>query len=310
MRGLIPALILGGLIVMGSALLAYRGGSAQTTPASAGPPAGHAMVLSFAEEFDRPSLDTTTWRTVYAPRSHKSAGIEKRSLYGNAERQLYFDRDYLGLGIDPFRVADGVLTITAAPLDARARAAVMGDLARVSPQLRQTALARVAYSSGLISTRDGFSQRYGYFEIRARWSAGKGIWPAFWLLPADGSWPPEIDVVEAHGDKPETAFQTVHSTLTKPQWTARTATVPGSTQQFHRYGALWLPDRVDYYVDGRKTASIPAPADLTKPMHLLANLAIGGHWPGDPDARTRFPATMEIDYVRVWRFRDPPGTAR
>ncbi|MFD2502206.1 hypothetical protein ACFSTI_29720 [Rhizorhabdus histidinilytica] len=72
---------------------------------------------------------------------------------------------------------------------------------------------------------------------------------------------------------------------------------------------LWTPETLDYYIDGVRTASIPTTADANQPMYLIANLAIGGSWPGDPDARTMMPARMEIDHIRVWRFADRPGGA-
>lgn len=276
----------------------------QTLP---GPPAGYDLVPAFADEFNGTKLDTRTWINVYAPRDLRDPPIVKRSLWGNGELQVYFDKEYLGLGIDPFRVADGLLTITAQPLSPSSHAAVMNDLSHQRADFQRSALNKVAYSSGLISTRDGFKQKYGYFEIRARWTGGRGLWPCFWLLPEDGGWPPEIDVMEAHGDKPDTAFQSIHSNL-DPKATTRTVDVDGSTAEFHSYGALWLPDRVDYYIDGEKTASIPTPADMNQKMYILANLGVGGYWPGYPGADVKFPATMDIDYIRVWRFRNaPPG---
>lgn len=307
-RNVTAMLMVVAFAILGSALLAF--GADPAPPAAKGPPSGYDLVPAFADEFDATALDTRIWGRTFAPRSLRDVPLERRSLYGNGERQVYFDRDYLRLGIEPLRIADGVLTITAAPLDARAKAAVAAALGRSPAEFHASALGRVAYSSGLVTTRDRFAQKFGYFEIRARWSGGKGIWPAFWLLPQDGSWPPEIDVLEAHGDKPGKAFHSIHSTL-PPKARTRITDLAQPGQQFHRYGMLWLPDRVDYYVDGRKTATLPAPADLARqPMYLIANLAIGGHWPGDPDASTRFPATMAIDYIRVWRFRTPPDAER
>ncbi len=88
----------------------------------------------------------------------------------------------------------------------------------------------------------------------------------------------------------------------------RKVTYPGSPQDLHRYGALWLPDRVDWYIDGIKTATMPMPADMTQPMYVLVNLAVGGSWPGNPPPDMQFPKTMDVDYVRAWRFtKDPPA---
>lgn len=260
------------------------------------------LVPSFDEEFDGERLDRARWRTSFGAQGDARATVAQRSLWNNAERQVYVDPDYLGLGIDPFSVDDGALTIAARPLAPPERAAILAELAREPARIRDSRLADVAYASGLLNTRDRFAQQYGYFEIRAKWSAGKGIWPAFWLLPLDGAWPPELDVMEGHGDKPGVVFQTTHSKL-RPSDPKR-AGVGGSTAEYHRYGMLWTPGEIRYFVDGRETRRVTPPADATKPMYLLANLAIGGHWPGYPDAQTRFPATMAIDWIRVWRLPD------
>ncbi|MDB5717162.1 MAG: glycoside hydrolase, partial [Sphingomonas bacterium] len=161
------------------------------------------LVPSFNEDFSGTSLDPRHWRTSYGAKPDAKSTIADRSLPGNNERQIYVEPGYLGLGLNPFRLRDGVLTISAEPLSVTARSRVMSELASLPPQKNTAALARVAFSSGLISTRSRFAQRYGYFEMRAKWSGGKGLWPAFWLLPDDGTWPPELDVLEAHGDKPK-----------------------------------------------------------------------------------------------------------
>lgn len=294
---------LGGLAALvGVAELAGSAPSpAQVTPPPETPP-GYDLVPSFAEEFDGRQLDRRIWLNTYAQQDNADPEIGKRALPDNGERQIYFDKDYLDLGIDPFVMAGGTLTILARPLDDRAKARLAIDLATRPPPKGVETLRKAAYSSGLISTRGRFAQKGGYFEIRARWSSGKGIWPAFWLVPADGSWPPEIDVMEAHGDKLSRVFHSVHKRGIPKSVTLEGA-VPGTTRDYHRYGVLWLPDRLDYFIDGVKTASIPAPPDMTKDMYLIANLAIGGYWSGYPDKDVNFPVKMEIDYIRSWRFR-------
>lgn len=260
------------------------------------------MVQSFAEEFDGTALDETRWIFgFYDPRNDEPT-IAKRNLWNNRELQVYFDPAFLGLGINPFQVRDGLLTIEAAPLSTQAGAAVQRAIAAEPPRIRDSPIRNVRYSSGLISTRSRHSQTYGYFEIRARWSGGKGVWPAFWLLPANGKWPPELDILEAHGDKPRTAYHSVHSKgvpgTTKP------GIISGTGQDFHVYGALWTRRSIDYFIDGVKTATMPTPPDMHQPMYMIANLAVGGSWPGNPDAATRFPATMQIDYIRAWSFKN------
>ncbi len=55
------------------------------------------------------------------------------------------------------------------------------------------------YISGILTTQGRFSQKYGYFEIRAKIPVGVGVWPAFWMLADDGGWPPEVDIMEGRG---------------------------------------------------------------------------------------------------------------
>nr|WP_232307241.1 glycoside hydrolase family 16 protein [Sphingomonas sp. Y57] len=298
--------IIGGLVLLAGSVAALAIARPQDVPRS-GPPRGLPMQMSFSEEFDGRALRDDIWRTAYKT-CGKAGSIANRSLYGNRERQIYFDRDFLGAGVQPFEVRDGKLVIIARPLSPSVKAKLDGAIAKQPPDIRGSALAQVRYSSGLITTKCSFEQAYGYFEIRARWTGGKGIWPAFWLLPAKGGWPPEIDILEAHGDKPDTVFHSLHSKRQKS--ITRKVTMPGTADQFHLYAVLWTPETLDYYVDGIRTASIPTTADANQPMYLIANLAIGGSWPGDPDARTAMPARMEIDHIRVWRFVGPPAAVR
>jgi beta-glucanase (GH16 family) len=135
--------------------------------------------------------------------------------------------------------------------------------------------------------------------MRARLPRGKGLWPAFWLLPKDQSWPPEIDVMEEIGD-PGVVYHTVHSRIADQPGVK--AEVPGDPDGFHTFAVAWDPQQVVWYVDGRETARKPTPPDANKPMYLLVNLAVGGHWPGVPDASTAFPARMTVRWVRAYRF--------
>ena len=132
------------------------------------------------------------------------------------------------------------------------------------------------YISGAINSYP-FSQTYGYFELRGRLPAGRGLWPAFWLMPVDMSWPPEIDVMEVLGQEPTTDFH--HRAF--PQagkghldrvWNK---TVDLSADD-HLFGVDWGPERIRFYVDRRLVFSEPTPEDCHEPFYIIANLAVGG----------------------------------
>lgn len=272
----------------------FRGASpADAAPATApltATPDGRPLKLTFDEEFNsfRPYVNGQgVWRTVF--RNGQGDPIDLRTLKGNRELQLYVDPSFgaMGLqgapplGLNPFRLHDGVLDIIGEPASEAMKAKLGG----------------YGYTSGLITTQPSFAQAYGYFEMRARLPRGKGVWPAFWLLPTDLSWPPELDVMESIGD-PGKIYVTSHSKLEH---------VPGTPvdidpEGFHVFAVSWDPQQLVWYVDGREIDRQPTPPDMTKPMYLLANVAVGGNWPGSPDATTRWPARMSIDYIRAYRF--------
>lgn len=249
-------------------------------------PDGRPLVLVFSDEFDtfrRWSGRAGVWRTTFGDGTHKA--FERRSLPTNGELELYVDPEIRGpngsLGLNPFALRSGALDIIATP----------------TPRELRPLLANYAYMSGIITTQPSFSQRYGYFEMRAKLPRGKGLWPAFWLLPLDLSWPPEIDVMESIGD-PSKVFTALHSTVTE----APVMEHQISPDEFHTFAASWDEREVIWYIDGREVFRKPTPRDMHKPMYMLANLAVGGHWPGSPDASTRFPAVYSIDYIRAYRF--------
>lgn len=247
-------------------------------------PDGRPVTLTFADEFDnfRQLGDPHgIWRTTFG--SGPGSMGEDRTLTNNGELELYVDRNFWpgGEGPIPFHVHDGILDIIAD---------------RAKPELIPL-LRGHPYTSGVITTQPSFHQLYGYFEMRAKLPPGKGLWPAFWLMPIDGSWPPEIDVLEAVSD-PTTIYMSTHSSFQK------TVGVVGhvTPDAFHTYAVAWDASNIAFYIDGKQIGTQKTPADFHKPMYILANLAVGGNWPGNPDASTHFPATMSIDYIRAYRF--------
>ena len=246
---------------------------------------------TFADDFDALSLDLEegqskgVWRTNFG-----YGGVDSRTLTNNRELQVYSDRLFSGTGttslnIDPFRLADGKLEIIAEPL---------------KEELRQFTWGR-SYTSGLLTSKASFSQMYGLFEIRAKLPKGKGLWPAFWLLPVKRVWPPEIDVLEVLGDNTKKLYVSWHSNVgDKHTSDTKAIDVPDMSEDFHTYSVVWEKDTVMWFFDDVQVASKATPQDFHLPMYMLVNLAVGGGWPGSPDKTTPFPARYTIDWVRAY----------
>jgi Ca2+-binding RTX toxin-like protein len=85
--------------------------------------------------------------------------------------------------------------------------------------------------------------------------------------------------------------------------TSKKTTVPDLSADFHTYGVDWQADKITWYFDGEPIFQAATPPDMHLPMYMQANLAVGGDWPGSPDATTKFPAELCIDYIRAWTSR-------
>lgn len=244
-------------------------------------------VETFSDEFD--SIDfwdaqtqTGQWRTRY---------IWDRNIIINNELQYYIDP--VEHGVSPFSTDNGILNITADRTPQELIGKVEGQ----------------EYVSGVLTSENGFAQKYGRFEASAKVPGGKGLWSAFWLLPSFDQWPegvavlPEIDVMENLGNENRTYHTTLHTNqngkLESHPYDHTFKT--DLTKDFHLYSVVWTPEKVDWYFDKKWVASHPTPQDFTRPVHFLLNLAVGGSWPGNPDRRTKFPATYSIDYVKAFK---------
>ena len=234
---------------------------------------------TFDDEFNTLSLDngtTGTWMPsiFYNPNGSTDPSIsswEVNPLWGptsSPEANVY-------------SVNNGVLSMAIKPTPASVSAAVNNT----------------PFLAGELTTYHSFSQTYGYFEMNAKLASGAGTISAFWLLPVDGSWPPELDAVEVLGNDPTTLVMTSHSSgATTPHW----ATIPDPAKAFHTYGVDWQPDKITWYFDGKQMAQQDTPADMNKPMYMLLDTMTGtsSSWVGAPNAGTT--TKMEIDYVRAY----------
>jgi beta-glucanase (GH16 family) len=170
------------------------------------------------------------------------------------------------------------------------------------------------YTSARLKTQGKFEQAYGRFETRAKLPGGIGLWPAFWMLGNDfptAGWPNcgEIDIMENRAIEPNINHGSLHGpgySGMRPLTATYTLPKGAFADDFHTFAIEWELNVVRFYVD-EQLYETRTPADLTTmrwvyehPEFLLLNVAVGGRFPGNPDANTVFPQTMVVDYVRVY----------
>lgn len=237
--------------------------------------------LVWSDEFNGTKLDTSKW----------SYEIGNRRGWGNKEKEYYRAENAV--------VKDGYLTIIA----------------------KKEEYKGFDYSSARIRTIHKGDWKYGKFEMRAKLPMGKGMWPAFWMMPTDnvyGGWPVsgEIDIMEYLGNDSTTVYGTIHYGGRPPNNTHTgkpyTLSEGGFNNNFHTFTLIWEKGKIQWLVDGKiyqtqtkwytTAASFPAP--FNQKFHIILNLAVGGNWPGYPDSTTVFPQKYIIDYVRVYQRTD------
>ncbi len=223
--------------------------------------------LTFFDDFDGEELDRTKW----VPQ-------DPWGIVRNDELQAYI--------MKAFEVRDGILCI------------------RCEDEPAYYDGAKRDYRSGMMTTTGKFSQTYGRFEVRCKVPKGRGLWPAFWLLPEPPAWPPEIDVLEILCHEPDN-IHFAHHWADPANPGGKNLSQSGEfkgvdfSEGFHTAAVEWEPGEIRWYVDGtlrhRSTEQVP-----DGPMFLLLNLAVGG-WAEAPTPETVFPAEFQIDYVKAWK---------
>jgi beta-glucanase (GH16 family) len=183
-------------------------------------------------------------------------------------------------------------------------------------EARKEAIGGFNYSSARLTTQNKKAFKFGRIDIRAKLPVSKGLWPALWMLGTNittVSWPAcgEIDIMELVGSFPSRIHATMHWKSAAGAHASKGSTYSLYTgdfsQQFHVYSIVWTKDNIKCYVDDilyftftstdAGTAVYPFNAD----HFFLFNVAVGGDWPGSPDANTPFPQRMFVDYVRVFQ---------
>lgn len=236
---------------------------------------GYTMV--WGDEFNESSIDQDNW-------THEIGA----SGWGNNESQYYTSRSENSF------MNDGNLVIEA----------------------KEESYQGSPYTSARMISKDKQEFAFGRVDIRAILPEGQGIWPALWMLGAninDSGWPVcgEIDIMELIGHEPSTIHGTAH-------WGP-----PGSTsihegepytlsggakfsEEYHVFSIIWEPNSIKWLVDDNEYFSIsPSIVNGSYPFNaeffFILNIAVGGNWPGYPDASTAFPQRMYIDYIRVFQ---------
>ena len=180
------------------------------------------------------------------------------------------------------------------------------------------------YTSASLTTRGKASWTYGRIEVRAKLPAGRGTWPAIWMLGTNrqAGWPAcgEIDIMEFVGYEPGIIHANIHTR--KYNHVLKTGkgdkiTIADASEAFHVYAVEWYPDRLDFFVDDQKYFSFKnegTGADVwpyDKDQYLILNLAIGGSWGGQKGIDDSiFPQRYCIDYVRVYAQDTQAATAK
>lgn len=228
----------------------------------------------FAESFNGQSLDASRWNTCFWWDDTRS-GCDGSVANGEMQRYL-----------------PGNVTVHNGALDIVAR-----------HENYSTDSRTYEYTAGIVTTEGKFTFRYGYVEARIQTGAGRGIWPAFWMLPQDHSSTNEVDIAEILCDRPDVVNTALHFLVD-----GRHASVgnvyqgPRFDQGYHVVAVDWEPHSVTWYVDGQPIYRVTSIAQIPQTdMYLLLNTAVGGYWSGNPDHTTPFPHHFQVDLVQVWQ---------
>lgn len=250
-------------------------------------PAGYRMTWN--DEFDSLSLDLDAnggenWGTYFT-------GWNVLSLAGNGDQCMKADPSYGGtgtrpLGIETHRVQNGVLSLFGRPIPADRRAQFWNYQA----------------VCGMITGQNSHAQTYGYWETRMRISnVSTGHHWAIWLLPENNDWPPEVDIVEVVGLDPSKFHFTGHFNDSSGNKKAASAyrNAPGGADDWYTLGLEWTANSVVWYLDGVEVHRMNNFIGTT-PNYFLISPEVGGNWPGPTSGATRWPMSMDVDYVRIY----------
>jgi beta-glucanase (GH16 family) len=267
------------------------GGSPNTPPAA--PPAPNFTRLAWSDEFNGANgttPDTAKWKPEVGP------GV-------NNELQYYTNNNNARM--------DGTGNLV---IQAR-REVTPGSACPPDPLSGGNTTCQ--YTSGRINTNGKFDFTYGRVEARIKVSSGQGLWPAFWMLGSNffqgRPWPAsgEIDILEHVGKEPNNVYSTLHAPayFGGGGYGSPLNLGQAANAAFHVFAVEWGPTQMRFFVDNNNFFTVNkdtlettrGPWVFDHPFFIILNNAVGGDWPGPPNASTQFPQNMSIDYVRVYR---------
>ena len=230
-----------------------------------------------------PNGQNGVWNTDYSynvPNDPNASNF----LPSNGEQQWYVaNTESKTNSVNPFSFSSNGLTIQASQ----------------TPSSLLSSVKNQPYLSGELNTQGTFSQEYGLYEEKAQIPSGQGLWPAFWMVPENGQWPPELDVMESIGNSSQ-YYTTIHATSLANGYESAEAAVPNPSG-YNTYAMDWEPDYTTFYINGKEVYQEKTPSDVNLPMYMETNLAVGGNWPGDPNSSTQFPADYNISDIQVYQ---------
>lgn len=234
------------------------------------------MTLAWSDEFTANYINTNNW-------SYDTGG----SGWGNNELEYYTNSNKNAY------TTGGYLVIEA----------------------RKETMGTNNYTSARMISKDKKTFTYGRIDFRAKLPKGQGVWPALWMLGNNigtTPWPAcgEIDIMELLGHEPQKTYGTIHwgaagggSTHIGGNYSLSSLTF---NDKFHLFSLKWEADKMTFLIDDvpfftANKSQVNGNYPFDKPFFFIMNVAVGGNWPGNPDATTVFPQRMIVDYVRVFQ---------
>lgn len=273
----LTALAVAGCLTAGSC--SYQPSAPVASRTDPDPPAyvsglGSGWRQTFDGTFTGSALDKSVWGTCYPWQSQSGC-----TNYGNPDEYEWYTPSQ-------DTVSGGALHLTPR------RVPTEGKTQSGAPE-------QYDYRSGMVTSDPGYRYQYGYLQVTARIPYGPGLWPALWLLPVNGQWPPEVDIIEHYGTS-LLSTQHLHSVNYATQESAEPT--PAIAVGWHTFGLFWSKNQMAWYIDGQRvfdtTHGIPNQA-----MYFIANLAVyqrgKQNWNPVTDS-------MAIKSVQVWQARSYP----